>query len=725
MTSPLRSGRFPAAWLVLLLALGCNVWLLWPQLSIGRIDLNDGVFHLALAERVIEAAGRGEESVLDFWVSEWTLGYPVPRTYQMLGHLVVAGLHQMLGGAVPAEALFGWVRFLLLVLLPATVYATARLLRFEPGTAAAAAVISPLVSSRGLFGLEYGSYVWRGSGLYAQAWGMHLLLLGVGLGFRAIREGRGVALAGLVLGLCFLAHFIYGYMAAASLVLLALLPQPDVRRGPRITRLLLLGTIAAALSAFQLVALLEEAPRVNRSVWEADWKFDSFGAMEVLRLLASGALLDEGRLPVLSLLSLIGAALCLAGWRNGAGAESRAGRQFAIGGGLLWLFLFCGRPAWGVLYSLLGLGDAVHLHRFAAGVHVFFVLVAAVGLASLWRAAAGRGSWPRQALAAALTLLVLLPAGVERVRFLAQGAEWGRENLAAVEHESETLEQVLARLRARPGRVYPGLAAGWGNELRIGFVPLHAFLARAHIPAVAFLYHSMALTSDLMVRFDESNPDHYRLFNVQTVLSDAPRPLPGFLQPSEAIGRFLLSEAPGGGWFDLVSVGAAAPVDRTSFQALNDRWLHSAWVARRQHLWLETDGRAPGSLPRVRAGEELPEIPPARGLGRVLADRRNGEVYEAELEVLRPCFLLFKMTYHPRWQVLVDGQPRRAIQLSPGFVAALLAPGDRAVRCEYRPAPWSGLLLLLGGALTLAALLVERWLGWGWLGRLGRQAGSL
>ena len=79
---------------------------------------------------------------------------------------------------------------------------------------------------------------------------------------------------------------------------------------------------------------------------------------------------------------------------------------------------------------------------------------------------------------------------------------------------------------------------------------------------MAFLYHAMALTSDLMVRFDERNPAHYRLFNVATVLADRDRVLPPVLSPVAEFGRFRLLAPPAAGYFDLVSVPYGVRCDR-------------------------------------------------------------------------------------------------------------------------------------------------------------------
>ena len=58
---------------------------LWPELAVSRVDLNDNVFHFTLTERMVQAVERGENP-LDCWSSEWSLGYPVLRTYQPLAH---------------------------------------------------------------------------------------------------------------------------------------------------------------------------------------------------------------------------------------------------------------------------------------------------------------------------------------------------------------------------------------------------------------------------------------------------------------------------------------------------------------------------------------------------------------------------------------------------------------------------------------------------------------
>src|ERR1035441_10798095 len=89
---------------------------LWPELSISRVDLNDNVFHFTLVERMVQAVEHGENP-LDCWSPEWSLGYPVLRTYQPLAHTLVVLVYFALGKSVGLMTVFVWIRFLAVVLL--------------------------------------------------------------------------------------------------------------------------------------------------------------------------------------------------------------------------------------------------------------------------------------------------------------------------------------------------------------------------------------------------------------------------------------------------------------------------------------------------------------------------------------------------------------------------------------------------------------------------------
>jgi hypothetical protein len=693
---------------IVVLVVIANAVALVAELEIGRVNLNDNVFHFTILDRLVQ------QPALELWMPEWSFGYPVLRGYQPLGHWLAAAAHWLTFRQFPLDVLFAFVRWALLALFPLTAYIACRWLPMPPMTAAAVALLAPLVASPNLYGIEYGSYIWRGNGLYTQLVAMHFFVLAIGAGCRAVRRGRGVWAAGLLLALTFLAHFIYGYMAAATLLLIAALPGGEAPARRRFARLAWVAAMSIGLTAFQLLPIITDGAFINRSRWEPLWKWDSFGAKEVLGLAATGDLLDARRLPVLTLLALIGAIGAWRVLRRDASASLTASHErftamFALSGAVLWIFLFCGRTSWGPLYKILGLSDAAQLHRFIGGAQWFLLLLAALGLARLWSLPFER-KWHWPALAAvALTALLLWPAVAERRHFLREGEGWGRENLAVYQQHRDALQQTIAAARALGGRAYPGLAASWGAQFRIGYVPFYAFLSEAHVPAVAFLYHAMALPADVMVRFDENRPEHYRLFDVRSVIAESTRPLPNFLQQTASFGPFRVLQAPPSGTFTLVQVPRLFYVDRRTFFDVNDAWLQSRWPAADAHLALDYESALP-VLPRPRLGDltALAQAPPAAACGSIVRQSGGNEAYRAEAESTGDCVALFKMTYHPNWRATVDGAPRKTVMLSPGFVGVPLPRGRHTVELRYEAGFARPLLLFLALPLFIGAFLGER-----------------
>ena len=692
---------------LLLAVLAVNAVGLWPETSISRVDLNDNVLHFTLVERIVQAVEHGENP-LDCWSPEWSLGYPVLRTYQPLAHAIVAFVYFALGKSAELMTVFVWVRFLSVVLLPLSFFASARLMGLRPLTAAAAAMVTPFISTPYLYGVEYGSFTWAGSGLFPQAVGCHFLLLALGFAFGAIRRGRRLVITGVLVALTFFAHLIYGYMGALSVCLLAVIPDAEVARGVRLRRAAVVGATALLLSAFQLAPLLLDISHINHSRWEPVWKWDSFGAWQVLRWLFTGQLLDHGRLPVLTLLALSGAGLLA--WNRRHRAPVCAAHAFALWGAAFWTLMFFGRPFWGPALAVLGVSADMQLHRLIGGVQIFLVLLTAIALSALWLELSKRWHWTA---AVAASVLLLDPMVAERAHNLSDNAAWGRRNLAAYADQRQAIDATIAAVQERGGRAYAGLAASWGGTFKAGDVPFYAFLSTANVPAVGFLYHAMALTGDIMIRFDEWNPSHYRLFNIRTVVAPAgPVPvLPPFLAPLGQNGSFQLLDAPPSSYFDLVDAVAAVKTTKLNFYDVNDRWLQSDWVGKHMHLFLDPGNEAPPRMPRLAPDGALPPLPPPPFAGAVRSEQQSGQVYRAELDAARPCFALFKMTWHRNWKATVDGSPTATSMLSPGFVGVPVGPGQHSLVMRYEPEGWKA-ALGFGGLAAVLLLLALEWLGW-------------
>ena len=686
---------------ILLALILVNAIALWPELTVGRVTRNDNVSHFTLLEGMVQAAGQGGNP-LDFWSPETAFGFSIFRTYQPLAHGMVALAYFALGKTVSLMTLFVWARYLAILAIPLSFFAMARLIGLSWLTAGAAALLAPLITAVEQIGVDYRA--WLGYGLFPQMVAANLLLVSLGLAFRAVRRGTGIALAGACLGLTCMAHLIYGWMGALTICLLAILPDA-VPRLVRIRRTILLGSVALALTLFELIPLATDGYFMNHSVNEPPEKWNSHGAAQVLQWFFTGGLMDSGRIPVLTLLAFGGAGLWL--WQYRKTRQLEPLHAWILTSAAFWTLVFFGRPTWGPLLLAIGATADLHLHRVLAGIQIFLLLLAAGALAAVWRAV-GR----RSALAAAgVTALLLFPLVAERARYVDNYMTHCRDNLQAVQAEESDVDAAIGLVRQRGGRAYAGLSTTWGAAFQVGFTPLYSFLSTAQVPAVSFLYNSTALPSDIMMRFDELNAAHYRLFNIRSVLAPAMPGTPPFLTPLQDIGRFRVLDAPGDGYFDLVDASVVVPIDRASFYGVNDRWLHSDWLARKQHLWLDLKGGAPSAAPRIAATDPLPPAPAAAGsAGTVRGERQSGQVYQADLEVARPAMALFKMTWHPNWVAYIDGVPRPSAMLSPGFLGVPVAAGHHHILCRYEPGFWRIYLALAGFLLVSLAVGAEwRW----------------
>lgn len=660
---------------------------LLPELSPTVVRQADATSHFTIIEGMAQAVQQGANP-LDFWSPEISFGFPITRTYQILSHGMVTLAYFALGKTAALATVYAWASYLAILALPFAIFWCLLLLDFPPLTAAAAVLLAPLIAGPGVgqLGMELRS--WLRFGVFPQSVATSLSLLTLGLAWRAVRTGRRLVLTGAMLGLTMLAHLVYGWMGALTICLMALLPEAGIPRRSRILRTLQVGLVSFALCAFQLLPIFADGYLINRSRIEQAEKYDSHGAAKVLGWLFRGRILDNDRLPALSLLALVGTALLL--WRYRATRKVPAPERFVLAAAVFWILVFFGRPTWGILLVLLGVTPDLQLHRVIAGVQIFLLFLAAVALAELWRQAAGR--W--HPIAAVLaTAILLTPAVLERARYLASWKENVARDAAGITAEGKDLDAAIAVLKQRGGRAYAGLQAGWGPQFYVGGTPVAAFLSTAQVPAVSFPFNASALPTDIMLRFDERDPAHYRLFNVRSLLVPVGGTPPDFLKPEASMGRFQVWSAPGSGYFDVVDVTDAKPTTRESFYDISDAWLHGGGFAKSRYVRLDFHGEPATDLPP--AGSDPP--------GRVLSERQ----YEASVEVQRPAFVLFRMTWHPNWKVLVDGQPTKTAMLTPGFLGVSVTAGRHDIVCRYEPGNLKILMALAGLAVVLLLGVLE------------------
>jgi hypothetical protein len=424
------------AWFLLLGAVAFNLYYLFPEVAIRVPALNDDVLHLLTLQQTVAALAAGKDPT-DFWLGQIGFGYPLFHYYQHLPDVAPAVLYALLSRVIrsmpPLDLVLSWISYLLLSLFPLSIYWSMRRFGFDRLPSAFAGLAASLISANFIYGLDFGSYVWAGSGLYTQLWAMVLLPPTLAQGYVALRTGRGFFWAVVLLAATLLCHLVYGYIALGSLVLIAALvdgpnplapfpareggtpergsgvgaPLPAAGRGRglgryldaplsltlrnlgrRGARLVLLFALVALVISYFLVPFFLDHAYMNRSVWERPEKYDSFGAAQVLGWLVKGQLFDYGRFPSLTLLAGVGVLVCVWRWR-----QERY--RIPLGLAALWLVLYFGRPAWGSLLDLLPLSRDLQFHRLIGGVHLAGIFLIGIGLGALWEWLSSGPLWER------------------------------------------------------------------------------------------------------------------------------------------------------------------------------------------------------------------------------------------------------------------------------------------------------------------------------------------
>lgn len=669
---------------------------LWPERREVWF-LNDASVHRSM---VRWAADRIRDGHLPFdgWYPYLSLGASRFHHYQSLPHITTALLSLVGGGAT-----FRWSLYLILACWPIAVYAGGRLLGLGPWPAAAAALVSPLLSSSAGLGYEWGSYVWRGSGTWAQLWGMWALPFAWGLSWQAIAKGRRLWLAALVLGITICVHLLTGYLAMVSLAVFVLVAPRESW-----TRLVRAGVVAIGAllaAAWMLVPLLTDAGwTVNDEFSRGTFYYDSFGAGRIMRWFVTGALFDARRLPLLTGLLAVGLVVAV------VQARRREPPRVVIGLGLVALLLFFGRPTLGPVIDLLPGGGDLFLRRFISGVHLaglYLIGLGGVYVAHLCMRLVRR--WtpspiPAVAVVSVIAIALVAPAGWERVRFEHQGAVWIGEQARAEATDGVGFAALVERAQGLgPGRIFAGLRGPSVPAYRIGQVPGFAALLNLQADGVGFTRPTWSLMSPAEYRFETGNAIHRELFGVRYVILPEDQPIPSAERIAQ-VGRHVLWRIPEVTYLDVVDTIAPIDADRQNLGRQMAPYLTSGLYADRRVPMVAFGGRA-AARPTL-GPRDLPAVPP----GVVIddqADPANG-VFEGTVDMERTGVVLVKASYDPRFVASVDGEEVETQMLAPAFVGIPVPAGEHEVRLAYHPYPGYLLLFLVGIAAILGLWFLGR-----------------
>lgn len=697
-----------------------NLWVLSPELTI-KSDPNDNIFQFGLVDRMNQVwqSTNNPLSLIDHWVPNWALGYPLPFYYSHLPHLALVAIYRLLSPPLTIFQLFHLLQYLILALTPLSLYLGARKFGLPKLTAGLVALFSSHLATDGLYGIDPASYTWRGYGLSLQALSVFFLPLALGCLWQAVKEGKKYLGAILFLSACLASHLATGYICLLScaLIPLAFIKIP-VRRWHVIVRklfahycrLLLTLTGVFLLLAYWLVPLIFNNQYHAVSLWDPPSKWFSYGFKEVVNLFLNGDLLDYQRWPLLTALTLIGFFV----------ASSRAQKPKYRFFALLfpvWFVLFFGKPTLGGLIKLLPLASEYHLHRFIIGVHLSALFLMGIGANRLVKRRSSIGT-------IILIILLALPVYQGTNKYLGPNKQWIRESNARFDRDWVDFEKIIQEItRQPPGRIYAGRPGNWGKDFKVGPTPVYMALSVRGLATSGFLPETWSLNSDPEQFFNEQWPQHYNLFNIRYLVTPLDHQIPDFAQEIGSFGNYRLSQVETSGYFDLGYSNLAVLAQKENILNIIHLWMISNSVKQKQFPTLVLKGSS-GLTNQIKMIDEVnyevlgqkynlfanPVFTQAQAFkinpkGKVLQEKVEFQKYEAMIEIdkdCQSCLVVFKMTYHPNWQTKIDHQPAEKLMVFPSLMAARIPPGMHHVSFEYQPSSIK-LLLLASGALALIA----------------------
>lgn len=679
-----------------------NAIALWPEVSLPVPSLNDDAVHYLLIQRASEALTRGE-NIFDHWLPEFELGFPMFFYYQHLPHLTVVALHRLFLEKFDLLTVFNALRYLLLVVFPLTVYWSMRRLEFSRVAAAVGAASASLISSNHRYGLEYESYIWRGHGMYTQLWAMHLSFVVLANLYRLLDRGKGYAIAVISCSVLMLSHLIYTYMMAITGLVLVLNLARRANWRALLARLAVLGGFTAVICSYMWLPFIAQISFFGASPYLQRWKYDSFGASDILWWLVNGDLFDYGRSPVITVILALGIAAALLQLRH-----SRSSR-LSLSLFVVWVAFYFGRPAWGHFLDVFPLHDSLLFHRFKGSVDIIAIFLIGMGGEWLWQQASVLGERWRGAVVAAAVLLLLVPALRERQNFYSFNTQWIERTRKALAADEDANAIITTLKELPPGRAHAGLRANWGKALVFGDLKFSDLLTFHRLMPASAPYSSMSLNADLLWHFDDRNPAHYNLFNIKYLIVPRSLPVASFLRPIKETRRYTLYRAETDGYAGYITIsGRRTPSSQSNLFFQNRVWIQSAEPAAGRFF------RYDYPVGRGANAAEMAKSAPAAEPPCVGAKIRGENVLPGRIDFQTDCTtgsaMILKTTYHPNWHVDVDGHDVPTFMVSPSFIGFHLPAGTHRIRAEYRAGVLKTILLLVGACAFLILVCSRQWL---------------
>ena len=675
---------------------------------------NDYLLHGMMIDRAADTlSSEGWASFQDPWFPELNGGAALFRAYPHLPHQVLS-LASVATGSDPWQLLSLGV-FLGVLLLPLCFYTGARTLGLSQSTAALSALAAVTFRCMDPYGHDLFSYGPDGKGLFGQLWGMNLAALALPAALAAVLPGGGglsrwtpwarALLAALLLSLTIRTNLPAAWVTLVCLgaALLSLGERRELLA--RLFRSLPVLAGALLLSLGFLVPFLQDLPTApSSSIEMAPGLRLGLGGVETMRRLLDGYFFDgdqPGLWTPLFLLALIAPTFHFFGYRRW-GPRLRALSM----AGIASLLLLFGRAFWGGWLGELPLLGRFHDHRYLLGLQLVAPwLCASVLVGALERARLFVGPRGTSLLVGALVILSFSPT------------------LPLIKGESAQAARLQGDFDAsRP--LLDGFVAQTEQDL-----PHRVALARSDgmiggTTWLSWLRHEGALTMGRPLHHYQQVYDFSLWWTawVANEKNQRDRALHPDDLTAAGVVRLLDPRISGttvrGSGPRLVRSDLLLRTESSNLGGLAIRWFQEGLHLRRQYPAIKIGGSAlPGGdwlrhMELTEAGPEVLAGLPAGGdeLGRVLRTSRRhpGERHISVDVQEEDAWLLIPEGWHPRWELLVDGNLRAYAMLLPGWVGVPLEVGQHEIILRWPSHQGRGFLAALSLLLHLLVIALIR-----------------
>ncbi len=676
-----------------------NLWLYRLEPT-AKIDPNDNTFQYALVDRTNQIWDFAQQScasskfkvqrskldlpvissltnfalctfnfalLFDHWVPNWAQGYNLPYYYSHLPQIFIVGSYRLFSTLskllitsyqlpVTLFQYYHLIIYLLLSFFPLSAFWALRVIGLPWLTAGLGALLATQISTDGLYGLDPASFLWRGYGLSSQLFAMFFLPLAIAYSWRwlSVRGGLTFWPAVFFLFATTAGHLGIGIIAFLSIGILALAPSIYSILNQKskdltlkqfrsdLTKLMILAGVAIFFLSYWIIPIFLNGNYHNISVWDPIWKFDSYGAKDIVNKLFNGDLFDFGRFPVLTILVFLGlftaasekifAARFPSSTPEGYGElklASSGAKKFIHEPAplyfafvllfLFWLLLYFGRTTWGGLIDFIPGISEFHLSRFIVGIHLAGLFLAPIGVQWLVEGVVSvfkRFAFPNwivgllDYLIIGLLLFSVYPQTIRYNQTNEVLIRRANDNYAKVAGDFHDLLVTLRKLEAeRPGRILTGRGGSWGKNFRVAETPYYMALSTEGLPVVLWLPETWSPNSDTEQFLNEGLERDYALYNIRYVVTPArnashsdaggpPTPPAGGLQPFwklvKATPSWKLYTVNTPGYFSLGTRPAIVSVTKENYLNL-------------VHLWVQSDYPQKGFFPQLTFAKNYPK----------------------------------------------------------------------------------------------------------------------